>query len=163
MPAWEKYGKERYRLPGKWVQATLVEEVQGIHYRKPNVRAFCKAVKRAERLRLEYGVALAPQSDNQHDPNAIAVLGQCMVKRLFRSPKLQEWHIGYVARELAAELQSEFLRKDIPIASELYEIFQQGDFYEIKFIVLAPPGYSHGRRMKKQGPRTHPTHPKPTP
>lgn len=47
MPSWEKYGKDRHRLPGKWVQATIVEEVWGVRHRKANVRAFCDAVKKA--------------------------------------------------------------------------------------------------------------------
>lgn len=132
------------------MQATLVEEVVGVQYRKPDVRGFCAAVRKAERAGLEYGVALAPQPNNVHDPNAIAVLGQCMVKRWLRSPRLMEWHIGYVERGLATELHEEFLDLGIPIASELYEIFQQGDFFDVKFIVLAPPGHSHRTRMKRR-------------
>ena len=127
----------------------MVEEVWGVHHRKENARAFCHAVKAAEKAGREYGIALAPQPDNPHDPNAIGVLGQCMVKLWFRAPQLREWHIGYVQRDLAKELNNEFLSKDITIASELYEIFEQGDFFEIKFIVLAPSGHSHSARMKR--------------
>ena len=146
---WRKYGKHRHRLPGKWVQATTVEEVWGVKRRKADALAFCRAVEKAERGKLVYGVALAPQPDNPHDKNAIAVLGQCMVKPWFRKPALKEWHIGYVRRELAGELHDEFLSKDIPIASEMYEVFHSGDYIEIKFIVLAPPGHSESARRKR--------------
>jgi hypothetical protein len=112
--------------------------VWGVRHRKDDARAFCNAVKDADKDGLEYGVALAPQPDNSEDPNAIAVLGQCMMKPWFRAPRLKEWHVGYVRRDLANELHVEFLSKGVPIASELYEIFEQRDFYEIKFFVLAP-------------------------
>lgn len=149
MANWVKYGKNRQRPPGKWVQASALEEVWGIKHRKNNARAFCHAVKDADKAGLEYGVALAPQPENPEDSNAIAVLGQCMVKPWFRAPRLKEWHVGYVRRDLASELQDEFLSKDVPIASELYEIFEQRDFYEIKFFILAPPGNSHSARLRR--------------
>jgi hypothetical protein len=148
MAEWRKYGENRHRPPGEWVQTTVVEEVWGINHRMSDAKAFCRAVELAERASLTYGVALAPEPTNRYDPNAIAVLGQCMVKRFFGSPKLQEWHIGYVQRDLARELHEDLLSKGIAVASELYRIFEQDDYLEVKFIVLAPPGHGHKVRLR---------------
>ena len=150
MADWRKYGEDRHRPPGEWVQTTVVEEVWGVNYRRSNANAFCKAVEAAERSGLIYGLALAPEPTNKNDPNAIAVFGQCMVKPFFRSPRLHQWHIGYVQRDLARELHQGLLSRGIPIASELYRIFEQDDYLEIKFIVLAPPGNGHKVRMRGQ-------------
>ena len=150
MASQKRYGRDRHRPPGEWVQATLVEKVVGVQFRKSNVREFCECVARGEKSHMAYGVALAPEPDNEHDPFAIAVLGQCMVKKIFRKPKLVEWHVGYVSKDLARELHKDFLSKDIPIASELYKIYTAHDYYDIEFLVLAPPGHSHSSRMRRK-------------
>lgn len=150
MAGWRKYGLDRHRPAGDWVQTTVVEEVWGINHRKGDVVAFCQAVDDAERSGRPYGIYLRPEPANQHDPNAIAVIGRCMVKPLFRSPRLKEWHIGYIQRDLAREIHEDLLGKGIPIASELYCIFEQDDYVEVKLIVLAPSGHGHKVRIRNR-------------
>lgn len=144
----KKFGRGRHRPPGEWVQTTLAEEVFGLKHREANARAFAAAVEKAERAGQRYGVALALQPDNPHDRYAIAVFGQCMVKPFLRTPKLREWHIGFVERELARELHDDLLSRGIPISSELYSIYKSGKYLEINYIVLAPPGYGHSARTR---------------
>ena len=141
---------DRHRPVGDWVQTTLVEEVWGLSHRKTNVAAFCHAVFDAERTKRAYGIYLRPEPANQHDPNAIAVIGRCMVKPFFRSPRSEEWHIGYIQRDLARELHEDLLGRGVPIESELYCIFEQDDYVEVKFIILAPPGHGHKVRIRNR-------------
>ncbi|WP_085043876.1 HIRAN domain-containing protein [Ensifer aridi] len=136
-----RFAKDRYAPDGKWVQTTIVESVVGVRHRFANAAAFAEAARNAERFGQLYGVTLEPQPDNVHDRNAIAVHGQVGT---------QKWHVGYLDRELAAELNRDLLSKDIPIAAELYEIWV-GDtgLIDIKVIVLAPPGNSMKVRLKQ--------------
>jgi len=148
--ATDRFGKARHRPPGEWVQTTMAEDIAGIAHRKGAAQAFANAVRTADRKGLAYGVALAPQPDNVHDRNAIAVIGQCMTKGWLGHQKLQEWHVGFLPAELAAELQRDLLSKGITIASQLYEVRETDEgFIAIKIIVLAPPGHSHSTRLRK--------------
>ncbi|MHA1548335.1 MAG: HIRAN domain-containing protein [Alphaproteobacteria bacterium] len=83
-------------------------KVVGVHYRKRNAFAFTKAVRKAERRGSEYGVRLKREPNNSHDSNAVAVFG-VVVRRGWVRRILREWHIGYLPRELAAELHRDLI------------------------------------------------------
>lgn len=144
-----RFAQDRHRPDGKWVQATGVEEVVGIQFRRDDAQAFAFAARAAERKKIKYGLQLEHQPNNPHDRNAIAVFGVAEVKGFFRSA-VKEWHIGYLPGELAAEICTEFVSKGVPIAAELYSIYEGKDgFLDFKVIVLAPPGNSLSSRERR--------------
>lgn len=64
---------------------------------------------------------------------------------------MAEWHIGYLDRELASELVSDFIKKDIPIAAELHSIYESDrGFLDFNIIIIAPPGHSESARRKQK-------------
>lgn len=143
----EKFGLRRHRPEGNWVQTAPMTEVVGWQYRRRDVARFCKAVCKAERRGEIYGLRIERQPKNVHDANAIAVYGQASVQSLFRGSRLQEWHIGFVDRTLAAELVADLCERGLPIAAEMYSIYiSNAGFHEIRFFVLAPPGWSVKKR-----------------
>lgn len=150
MPA-EKFGQARHKPEGRWVQATTALSVYGVQYRRDAAQAFASAVKAADRQGRTYGASLELEPNNKADSNAIRVIGQCEVKRLFRAPRWAEWHIGYLDRETAAELHRDYLDNGTPISVELYSIYRSGDFLDIKVIVLAPPGHGLSQRNRRKG------------
>lgn len=101
------------------MQTTLAVSVVGVQHRKADAKGFAKAARKAEAKRLQYGVQLEHQPNNRHDRNAIAVYGVAERKGWFRSG-VKEWHIGYLDRELAAELVEDLVSKTLPVAAELY-------------------------------------------
>lgn len=146
----KRFGKDRHRPDGKWVQATTIQKVVGVQHRKPNAQAFADAARKAENKSLQYGVQLEHQPNNPHDFNAIAVYG-ISEKKGFFSKSVAEWHIGYLESELAAELVCDFLSKDIQIAAELHSIYENDSgFLDFNVIVLAPPGHSESARRKSK-------------
>ncbi len=144
--SWERFGTDRYQPDGEWVQTSLLVSVVGIQFRKPDVRKFAKAVRKAEKKKLEYGLELVLEPDNPADPNAIKVHGFAEVPRWFGQPQFKEWHVGYCGRELASELHRDLLSNNVDIAAELYRLFVKNDYYGIEFFVLAPPGHGFKRR-----------------
>jgi hypothetical protein len=143
-----KFGRDRHKPIGDWVQTTIVEEVAGIQHRKDDARAFMHAVRKAEAERLRYGVELEPEPTNPHDPNAIAVLGTSVVKG-WLSSAVRKWKIGYLARDLAKEINRDLISKGVPIAAELYDVtLTANDFIAVRLIVLAPTGHSHKIRLR---------------
>lgn len=143
-----RFAQDRHRPDGKWVQATTVEEVVGVHHRKADATAFAEAARVAERKGLQYGLQLEHQPNNPHDPKAIAVYGVAEIKGIFRSG-VKEWHIGYLPAELTGEMCQEFVSKGVPIAAELYSIYEGKDgFLDFKVIILAPPGNSLSSRRR---------------
>ncbi|WP_029583561.1 HIRAN domain-containing protein [Bradyrhizobium sp. URHD0069] len=133
---------------GKWVQTTLAESIVGVHHRKANAIAFARAARRAEVKGLVYGVQLEHRPDNPHDTNAIAVIGVAEQKGWF-SRSIGQWHIGYLDRDVAAEITSDLVSKGIAVAAELYSIYEGKDgFLDFKVIVLAPPGNSTKARLR---------------
>lgn len=143
-----RYGQSRHKPAGEWVQTTLAESVVGVHHRKANAVAFARAARKAEAQGLIYGVELEHRPDNRHDPNAIAVIGIAEWKGWFRRG-VERWHIGYLDRDIAAEIVADLVSKDIPVAAELYSICEgQEGYLDFKVIVLAPPGYSASTRER---------------
>lgn len=135
-----RFGTDRHKPVGAWVQTTMTVSVTGIQHRKSAVGAFCRAVRQATKNQARYGVRLRPEPGNQHDPNAIAVDG-------FAGSG--SWHIGYLSRDLAKEIRDDLLDKGVPIDAELYNIWVgDNDFTEINVIVLAPPGHGMKARVK---------------
>ncbi len=133
---------------GKWVQTTLAESVVGVHHRKADAIAFARAARKAEAKGLQYGVQLEHRPDNAHDANAIAVIGVAEQKSWF-SRKVGQWHIGYLDRDIASEIVSDLVSKGIPVASQLYSIYEGNEgFLDFKVIVLAPPGYGTNARQR---------------
>jgi hypothetical protein len=152
--SYEKFGRERHRPAGDWVQATYLLEVAGWTFRKANVERFFAAVRKAEASGTLYGVRVRPEPDNAHDPCAIAVDGFALVKRWFRSPMLAEWHLGYVPVEEAAKIHQDLLANGTPIEGELYSLYARDDYREMRFFVLAPPGNGvEKRRRAREAPR----------
>jgi hypothetical protein len=63
-------------------------------------------------------------------------------------------HIGYISRETADEITVDLIENNIPIAAELYAIYEnehEDDYrFEARIIILAPAGNSHATRIKKR-------------
>lgn len=136
-----RFGQDRHKPEGQWVQTTTVTTVVGIQHRRNDVELFCQAVEAAARKQQRYGVRLRPTPDNPHDQNAIAVDG-------FAGG--QTWHVGFLDRDTAKEITRDLVLKGIPIDAELYRIWIADDGYiEIQVIVLAPPGNSTKVRLKR--------------
>jgi hypothetical protein len=143
-----RFGQDRHKPPGDWVQTTTTLSVVGVQFRKRDARRFARAAGKAERRALFYSVRLVPQPDNPADHNAIAVHGVAVCRGWLRSG-LRGWHIGYIDRDTAAELTRDLIAKAIPIAAELYSIYEgRGGFLDFKIIVLAPPGYGMKVRLR---------------
>ena len=143
-----RYGQSRHKRAGKWVQTTMVESVVGVHHRKADAIAFARAARKAEAGGLVYGVELEHHPDNPHDPNAIAVFGVAERKGWFKS-SVERWQIGYLDADLAAEIVGDLVSMGIPVAAELYSIYEgQEGYLDFKVIVLAPPGYSASTRER---------------
>jgi hypothetical protein len=143
-----RYAQNRHRPTGEWVQTTLAESVVGVHHRKANALAFARAAQQAEARGLVYGIQLEHHPNNRHDSNAIAVIGVAERKGWF-TRVVDQWHIGYLNREIAAEIVSDLVSKGIPVAAELYSIYEGKDgFLDFKVIVLAPPGHSMKVRQR---------------
>ncbi|MBS3695815.1 hypothetical protein, partial [Rhodococcus qingshengii] len=53
-----RYGKARHKVPGEWVQTTMMVRLAGGNHRISNVLAFTNAVIRAEKSGQEYGLTL---------------------------------------------------------------------------------------------------------
>jgi HIRAN domain-containing protein len=143
--------KVRYaqdRPEGEWVQTTLAESIVGVHHRKADAITFARAARRAEAKSLQYGVQLEHRPDNPHDANAIAVIGVAEQKGWF-SRRIGQWHIGYLDRDVAAEIISDLVSNGIAVAAELYSIYEGKDgFLDFKVTVLAPPGHSTKARLR---------------
>ena len=132
----------------EWVQTTLAESIVGVHHRKANAVAFARAARKAEARSLVYGVELEHHPGNRHDPNAIAIFGVAEQKGWFRRT-VGRWHIGYLDRDVAADIVGDLVSKGIPVAAELYSIYEGNDgFLDFKVIVLAPAGYSTKARQR---------------
>jgi hypothetical protein len=144
-----RYGQNRHKPQGSWVQTTMAESVVGVQYRKANAVAFARAARKAESKGLVYGVELEHRPDNAHDSNAIAVIGVAQRKGWFKRG-VERWHIGYLDRDIAAEIGRDLVSKAKPVAAELYSIYEGKDGYlDFKVIVLAPPGHSTKVRQRR--------------
>ena len=146
MVSWEKYGRDRHKPAGEWVQTTHIEKVTGVAYCKTEALAFSKAAKKAERQGCIYGVRLEMEPENPVDKNAIMVWGVAESRGWLGRVKLREWHIGYLSVALAAELHRDLLSMGRPIAAELYSIFEDGEFFDFNIIILAPKGFGVASR-----------------
>jgi hypothetical protein len=136
-----RFGKARHKPPGQWVQTTTMIKTVGIQYRVDDVRRFANSVRRAEEAGDLYGVRLRPDPGNSFDRNAIAVYGYA---------NGGEWHVGFLDRDTAAEINRDLISRGIPIEAELYEIWVGQDGYiDIKIIVLAPSGHGLDARIKR--------------
>ncbi|GGZ39258.1 hypothetical protein [Asticcacaulis endophyticus] len=149
---YQKFGLGRHRPPGVWVETTLAESVAGIPHRLPYVRSWLKAVKRAERQGLYYGLELIPEPLNSHDENAIQVVGLVERNWPFMAPVIESYHIGYVPAFTAAELQTDIISQGLRLGGELYSIYiEVTGHIDVKFVALAPPGYEYTERIEKRG------------
>lgn len=92
---------------------------------------------KVSRKRLEYGVEL--ERGNREDPNAIKVIGFAENSGWFGRTDFQEWHIGYLGKELAKELHTNLLAKDQEIAAVLHAVLVKNSEVEIKLTVVSPP------------------------
>jgi hypothetical protein len=139
------FATDRHQPTGTWVKATARVKVAGIHHRKRDVGIWVQAARLAERDGRYYGIELLPEPANPHDPNAIKVVGLADLdgKRL-------AWHIGYLPRYVAKDISTDLLACDVPIAGELWSIYEGTDnFVDVNVIVLAPPGHSESARRRR--------------
>jgi len=144
-----KYCLDRYRPPGDWVIASTTIPVMGVQHRKRRVRRFCRAAESAERGNRRYGVELRPEPNNPVDPNAIAVDG-VIEGRVLVWLWQRKWHIGYLGASIASFVHENFISRNIAIAAELYSIYENDDYLDLKVLVLAPPGNSLSAVMHRQ-------------
>lgn len=136
-----KFGLDRHKPPGQWVQTTMTVKVVGLQHRRSDVDAFFAATAAAERNRTPYGVRLKPDPNNPHDRNAIAVDGYAGGGN---------WHIGFLDRDTAAEISRDLISAGIPIEAELYSLWNGDDGYvDANVIVLAPSGYGLKARLRR--------------
>jgi hypothetical protein len=147
--AYEKFGMARHKPTGQWVQTTALLTVAGSNHRRADVERFFNAVRAAETRSLLYGVRLILEPENRHDPNAIAVYGFAEGKGWFGKSKVRSWHVGYLPAEDAADVQSNILGRGLPIEAELYSLYANNDYREIRIFVLAPPGNSESARRRR--------------
>ncbi len=139
-----RFATDRHQPAGIWVRATIVIEVTGVAHRKADATAFCAYVNRAEGRKDPYGLRLELDPGNSFDRNAIKIFGYAQGN---------EWHIGYVDAETAKDAAKDLVPGNIPIAAELYSIYVSGnEFIEIKYLLLAPKGYSQKTRIKRAQP-----------
>lgn len=150
----ERFGRNRYRPPGAWIQTTGLLDVVGVQHRKADALAFARAVQTAEQKGWLYGVRLEPEPSNRHDPNAIKVIGYAPAKALFGTPSERSWHIGYVPREIAQELVEDLFSQNHPCAAELYGVYVGHDFIDIEFFVLVPKGSPGATRTARRNAST---------
>jgi HIRAN domain len=139
------FGKIRYHPAGEWVQTSTLFEVAGISYRKSQALHWAQEVERVEKAGLNYGLAVKPEATNQNDQNALMIFGNVQDQE-------NSLHIGYVPREIAADLADYISSHDIPVAAELYDITivseSQMDLVYVRAILLAPTGHGLKKRLE---------------
>lgn len=137
-----RFGQDRHKPSGEWVETTLAVPVAGLHHRRDHTLSFFSAAQEAQLGHAPYGVELRPAPDNENDPNAIEVWGHALGK---------SWHIGFLDHDAAREITKDLVSKDIPIAAELYALWiGHNGHMDVKIIVLAPPGNSMNERLKRR-------------
>ncbi len=136
--AQEKFGQDRYLPEGDWSSAVEAAAVAGTKFRKNQAHEFAKAVKSAEKSGLEYGLELEPEPDNRADPNAIKVIGFAETAGWFGRVQFQEWHVGYLQKDLAKSLRKEMLAEDADVVAELHHVTVDGEKVNIEMSVLKP-------------------------
>lgn len=111
-------------------------------HRKDAASAFARAVWTAEKRGTVYGLRLEPDPTNAYDRKAIKIFGVV---------GSEEWHIGFVDADTAADISTDIITRDLPIAGELYEVYiGHAGFVDVKYLVLAPPGNSVSARAKRR-------------
>lgn len=146
----KRFGANKYRPEGQWVQNTPLLEVAGIRHHKSAALAFANAVESAERAKRQYGLRLEPEPHNPRDHNAIRVLGHAYVKPLFGPSREQTWHVGYVDHQTAAELGEDLISINHPYAAELSFIYRRGSFLALAYHVIVPKGSPATLRTHKR-------------
>jgi hypothetical protein len=129
-----------------FTMANVIEQVHA--HRRADAINFANAVRKAEQQRLFYGLRLESEPNNPHDANAIKVWGTAERKGWFGTVRRDEWHLGYVDAANASELKADLIARGIKIDVELYSVFVDDDYIDVKMIILAPPGHSQKVRMK---------------
>lgn len=147
----ERFATGRQRPPGEWVGFSTILDVVGIQHRRADAEAFAGAAQKAEAKRLEYGIGLQWEPDNPHDPNAIAVIGIAQSKRWLSPVQTSEWKVGYLPREVSAEIVARLIQLGLPVGAVLHEIKtnDDGGYLDIRVVVLGPKG--QGRKVKAAG------------
>jgi hypothetical protein len=150
----ERFGRNRYQPDGLWVQTSQLFEIAGVSYRLKEARAWASAAKRAEVNGDRYGVKLELEPGNPHDPNATRVIGVASRRILLGRMTEKEWHLGYVPRELAAEVHRDLIDSNIELAAELYDIqtneVEGHSYIDIRVFILAPPGHGLNARIANE-------------
>lgn len=146
----QRFGVDRHRPAGQWVQNTPLLEVAAVQNRKAAALAFARAAENAERRQWPYGLRFALEPTNQEDPNAIKVIGFAMAKPMFGATKEHVFDIGYIDRETAAEVHEDLVAVEHPFAAELSFIYRRGSFVAFAYHILVPKGSPATLRTHKR-------------
>ena len=149
--SWEiKIRPNQPRPEGAWRQLPPMFEIAGIHYRIADAERFVRAAKRCEEKGWSYWLDVVREPDNPHDSNAIAVMGVWTHRtQLLRRMKAESVQLGYIPREMAAEVP-----RTVPIAIEPSDFYMvprrdgDGVFVSIRALLLLPgrsSGFWEGR------------------
>ena len=115
-------------------------DVAGVHFRRDDILKFAG-------WKAQF-VSMCPDPSNAHDKNAIMVLGHGTAGWLFRSEKRA--HIGYLPRELSAELAEKNL---VGVAAiHLNQIDVGGEYTHVKVSLSIPAEPKPPKPAKKQKP-----------
>jgi len=117
------------RPPGAWRRFPGRHEVMGVSFRRTEVLAFLSKAKRSfDGRRRPLGLDLRREPGNPMDPNAIAIYGVS---------DGDETPLGYVAREVAAELALA-APAEMPLAGVLTRVAFAGPNIYIRYELLVP-------------------------
>lgn len=136
--AYFKFGTTAPKPRGEWDVVAQSICVAGIEKHGREVRAFCRAVERAEAEKRSYGLTLVRQPHLRGTTEAIAVYGFAEGKGLFGIAR-RRWHIGYVPGIVARKVDPGGTHNSEELGAELQAIYSGlGDFCEIRMSLLVP-------------------------
>ncbi|GLQ06848.1 HIRAN domain-containing protein [Sneathiella chinensis] len=124
--------QHRHRPPDrKWRQRGGVRKVAGAYWRRKKARDFCTMAVEREAAGEVFGLILQREPDNEHDPNAIKIMG---------GPDFEpQYHLGYVDRATAAEIaRLDRKRGPLPLSAEIWTAFVTVDDADLRYIMLEP-------------------------
>jgi len=146
----EKFGTDRHRPSGAWAPATAVVELGWLDEQREEAEAFSKAVRKAERQGLQYGVTLIPEPNNIYDQNAIAVQGFADHRGWWGKGRRRIYDVGYLDLFTSHQINTNIIFRGAKIAAELHSVEVSRGALSIKVVVLAPTGYQHSLGLARR-------------
>lgn len=136
--AYFKFGTNPQQRRGEWDVVAQSVSVAATERHLKNVRAFARAVEKAEKLGLGYGLELVRQPNHRGTTEAIAVLGWVDAKSLLGTRR-RRWAVGFVPGIVARKVEPGGSFSSEEIAATLQAIYTGlGDFFEIRFSLMVP-------------------------